>query len=183
VAGTTATITLDQLAKRLNDAGNSMGAGLNLAPAMKQCALMVSADAQLNIAEGHAPDGTPYPPLKRPRKDGSNVPLRDKGLLLASITPASIATEIGPMSFSAGTNLEYAAIHNFGGTISIPEKRRTKPWVFPGPGGKMIFTRHIRAHTVTIPQRQFLGWSDQLLQDCADACAEYAAKLLSGRLV
>jgi len=157
---------------------------------MKVCSSMVGADARQNIQEGHAPDGTPYPPLKRPRANsaGNDQPLNDRHFLLASCTPGGPGwtSEIGPQSMSAGSNLEYAAVHNFGHTFQFPEKVRSggqKPWVFPGPDGHPIFTRRIKARTVVIPQRQFLGFSPQLLEDCGSAIGEYAGRLLAGGMI
>ena len=141
------TLTLDQLAARLNAIPATT---FDLTPALKTCSLMIAADAQLNIAEGHSPDGVTFAPLKRPRRNskGGDKPLRDKGLLLASVTPGRMATTIGPLTLSAGSGLIYAATHNFG----------------RGP----------------IPQRQFLGFSKQLLEDCAAEIGGHAAAILCG---
>lgn len=51
------------------------------------------------------PDGKKWAPLKVRR----GQPLRDTGRLLASITPRSSAS-----GFSVGTNVIYAAVHQFG---------------------------------------------------------------------
>ncbi len=80
-------------------------------------------------------------------------------------------------SLSVGSPVIYAAIHEYGGTVQIPEirpvKRRALRWInqsFIGPirmtkGGKparrgnagaFIFARSARAHTIRIPARPFL---------------------------
>ena len=56
-----------------------------------------------------------------------------------------------------GTNVEYAAIHNYGGTI-VP--KNGKVLAFPGLGGVTIF-----AKKVVIPARPFMGFG---AQDSAD---------------
>ncbi len=66
-----------------------------------------------------------------------------------------------------GTNVEYAAVQEFGATINIPEIRpRNKkalafawpgapPGMAPGKGGKFVFAK-VAAHTVTIPAHPYL---------------------------
>ena len=70
-------------------------------------------------------------------------PLRDTGRLRGSISPAADASGV-----TVGTNINYAAVHQFGATIK-PKKAGGR-LVFPG-AGKMIFARQ-----VTIPARPFL---------------------------
>jgi phage gpG-like protein len=63
-----------------------------------------------------------------------------------------------------GTVLQYAAIHNFGGVVNIPEQIRAsgqKPFAWKNGEGRMVFSRRIRARKVTIPKRQFIGLSDR----------------------
>lgn len=58
--------------------------------------------------------------------------------------------------FSSG-DVKYAAIHEFGGTIQIPE-------IFPKNGQALhffvgsseVFAAHTRAHTVTMPERSYM---------------------------
>lgn len=59
---------------------------------------------------------------------------------------------IGKVAFSA--DVPYAAIHEFGGTIQIPEITATKAKALHFIiGGKDIFVKKVRAHSVTIPER------------------------------
>lgn len=56
-----------------------------------------------------------------------------------------------------GTNLEYMAIHEYGGTINVPEIRpRNAKALHFYVGGKEVFAMRARAHTVTMPERSFL---------------------------
>ena len=82
-----------------------------------------------------------------------------------------------------GTNVEYAGIHQFGGKIKKPERRRgkgEKPWVFTGQDGSTVFTKKIRAHEINIPARPFIGTNDQLLEDISDLLAEEVIRQLGG---
>ncbi len=75
------------------------------------------------------PDGIKWLPSQRAEEDGG-LTLTDKGHLRQSITSASDAT-----AAVAGTNLIYAAIHQFGGSVRGRTSRRhqnvPKPRVFP----------------------------------------------------
>jgi phage gpG-like protein len=96
---------------------------LDFTPALKSVRQAIISDVKENFAGGHSPDGTPWPPLAhaRPNSKGSDQPLRDKGLLMASITSAGSNGHIESLTSSTlifGTNLEYAALHQYGGTIT-----------------------------------------------------------------
>jgi HK97 gp10 family phage protein len=74
-------------------------------------------------------------------------------------------------------DVKYAAIHEFGGTIEIPEiVAKGKALAFM-QGGKMAFYKKVAAHTVTMPERSFMRSSladmkDQIIQEMTDAVRE-----------
>lgn len=78
------------------------------------------------------------------------------GTLRRSITYAMHEDASG-ITGTVGTNLDYAAIHEYGGTINIPEirPRRVKALHFY-VGGAEVFAARTRPHTVTMPERSFL---------------------------
>lgn len=86
--------------------------------------------------------------------------LQDTGTLRQSFTPeagpgnADRIEEINGDQVRIATNVEYAAIHNFGGVINFP-------------GTKNGFGRGIEipAHAITIPARPFDEFSDQNLDE------------------
>lgn len=87
---------------------------LQVLPAIAQLGV---SDVKKHLADSRSPDGRPFAPLAHGRiRGGSAIPLRDRGFLLASINGRAIESGI-----AVGTNLEYAAIHNFGGTI-VPKR-------------------------------------------------------------
>lgn len=91
------------------------------------------------------PDGQRWQPSRRAVEEGG-LTLTDRGHLRQSITAASDAN-----SALAGTNLVYAAIHQFGGTI------RAKGAA--GGGKRALRTPFGPRGSVTMPARPFLGFS------------------------
>lgn len=68
-----------------------------------------------------------------------------------NVESSSVAV-IGTVGFSA--DVVYAAIHEFGGTIDIPEivPDKAKALYFL-MGGQEVFASRVRAHTIVIPER------------------------------
>lgn len=99
-------------------------------PALKQIKLLLFASIRDNFDGSHGPDGTNWKPLanNRPRNQGrgQGKPLLDKGTLRASMTTTGgkgHVENVGPLSLEVGTNLEYAALHQFGGVVK-PKKAK-----------------------------------------------------------
>ena len=66
------------------------------------------------------------------------------------------STSVVARLFSAGDD-KYAGIHEFGGTINIPEIRPVNARVLHWVGGSGdVFAMYARAHTVTMPERSFM---------------------------
>lgn len=97
------------------------------------------------------PDGQPWKKSARALADGG-LTLTDRGQLRQSITAASDAS-----SALAGTNLVYAAIHQFGGTI------RAKGTA--NGGARALRTPFGPRGSVTIPARPFLGFGPVDLEE------------------
>lgn len=153
-------MTLDDLARFLRDRAETLRR-LDLSRPLAVILQLAKASVKENFATGHAPDGNAWLPLQRPRpgkrhQGSSPLPLLDTGLLMASVTAAGPhhVEHLGSDGFAFGTNLEYAAIHQFGGTI--------------------------KAHDVTIPARPFLGWSEQLIEQTAEVLGEALAEEVLG---
>lgn len=112
---------------------------------------MVGAALVSNVQErfeaGRGPGGAPWPPSLRAKIEGGKT-LIDSNRLASSVThrPAARGAEVG-------TNVIYAAIHQFGGTIRAQSAERL---AFALPGGGFA-----RPREVTIPARPFLGIDDE----------------------
>ncbi len=88
------------------------------------------------------PDGAPWTPSERARREGGRT-LSDSARLRNSITHRAAADRA-----EVGTNVVYAAIHQFGGEIK------------PKKGGFLKFEvdgRDVFARSATLPARPFLG--------------------------
>jgi phage gpG-like protein len=141
--------------------------------------VVVVSGIKQGINDSTSPDGTPYKPLGFPRASGGNKPLRDKGLLAASVSASMTGTEISMRANSPG-----ARLHQFGGKIvpktakalTIPKspeaKRAGSARNFPRPlfvlgstlaervgKGKSakIVVHYIFVMSVTVPARPYLG--------------------------
>lgn len=163
MAGVAETLTLDQFSAWSGRVAARLERG-SLEVPFKRCAVLINADVRRNFHEGHDPNGVPWLPLKH--RQGK--PLRDHGLLMASATaqgPGHVELITDTM-LVVGTNLDYAAVHNYGATIHKQEQRRPypqKPWVFD-VGGETVFTRRIKEHTIIIPARQFIGLNEKVTE-------------------
>ena len=92
------------------------------------------------------PFGQPWAPLNPAYAEIKRGPgiLRASGLLMRSITYRAAAAEV-----AVGSNRIYAAVHQFGATI---RPVRAKALVF------RLGSRVVRAGSVTIPARPYLGF-------------------------
>lgn len=121
MAGAAEVLTFDQLAAEFGRQQHELLA-LDLRPALQRCKVAAVADVKENFAGSHAPDGTTWAPLAHPRpsSQGNDQPLRNTGLLMASVTAGSGQGHVESISDTEmvlGTNLDYAATHQYGATI------------------------------------------------------------------
>ena len=115
-----------------------------------------------------APDGTPWekldPAYARRKKYN-----KDKVLTLRGYLRSNIRYQVtGPAEVEVGSNSEYAAIHQLGGTIQIGARNATVRYrsvagrvLFAGKKHKRVTERQVTvpAHQITMDARPFLGVS------------------------
>ncbi len=78
------------------------------------------------------------------------------GLLRSSINYRIQDTSVA-VTATVGTNVKYARIHEYGGTIHIPEIRPKSARALAFEiNGQTIFAMSVRAHDVRMPERSFL---------------------------
>jgi len=152
------TLTLADLPDYLRAKAAAL-ASPDLTPALKVAQqLLVSATKQ-NFAQGTDPDDVPWAPLKHPRsrardrkpgRIGSDLVLRDTGVLMASVTAAGAGSvqEINQGKLSFGTSVFYAKFLNLG--------------------------------TKRMVQRRFLGLTPVLRQRIGDAIRKRIVALVRG---
>ena len=182
-------MTLDQVMPWLKGLGENL-ARLNWHPIFKGICLLLEESTKANFMAGRGPDGIPWKRLAKPRSrprdkrakmpGDAQRPLRDTDKLMGSFSAGheGHVENITGSTLMWGTNLVYAAPHQFGHTFNRPEKTRKKPWVFMGDSGLPVFTRKIKAHQQTIPPRPFVGLNDQLTEDIGSLVADEIEKQL-----
>ena len=142
------------------------------APVMRVIAGLLEDRTAENFATQSGPLGR-WPAIKPPKNKARTNPqiLRDTGRLSASIT-----SRAGNNTAEIGTNVVYAAIHQFGGDINMPARSQQSYFKQAKNGtiGRLFVRKaasnfaqwHTRgAHTITIPARPFLPFIDGHLQD------------------
>jgi phage gpG-like protein len=128
-------LTLDQLPAFFEARAKAIE-HIDLTPQMRVAGLsLVLGDVRGLFDRGESPDGESWLPLKRARRRNKAVgtvglPLRDTGVLMASVTvagaPGSIF-DVGPSWLTVGTNLKskkgapYPYFHQYG-TRTIPAR-------------------------------------------------------------
>lgn len=143
-------------------------AGLDDAtPLYADIGMLLVTSAQQNFERESAPDGNPWPQSIRAKQEGGKT-LSDTLRLLKSITH-----EAGPASVAVGTNVEYAAIHQLGGTIRAKTSRGLR-FRMGGNGG------WITKQSVTIPARPFLGLSQDDEKEIVALSEDYLGQTLGG---
>lgn len=107
--------------------------------------------------------------LKQKNKNYSDHKiLVDTGLLKNSLTSANAPYEVKSTAgneVSLGTNVPYAAIHNFGGTIHNP-----------GTDNGFGLGIEIKPYTIEMPQREFIGFGEQDNQQVTEKVQSYMRK-------
>lgn len=142
----------------------------NTQPLMTQLARIMRNAVQDNFEAGGRPAWAPrkYPSAR----EGSGL-LQASGRLRNSITQNSTATEA-----MVGTNVEYAAIHNFGGKTS-PHLIRPKKGKALKFGGR--FAKQVNHPGSNIPARPFMTLQPEDEKALSDAVAEYLVQAIQGR--
>lgn len=126
--------------------GRLVSRGEDPRPTLEQVARYFEARTDERFESEAAPGGVKWPKSLRARLQSGQT-LTDTARLRNSIT-----SRVSSTAAEVGTNVIYAAIHQFGGTIKAVT---AKALHFVLPGG-----RHVTAKQVNIPARPFLGVDD-----------------------
>lgn len=163
-------IGLDPIQRRLRAAA---GAFSNLRPMLTEIGEATVESTKLRFkSSGPSPDGSPWKPLSaatiRSRRKGKGaeapMPLLDTGRLRNSITK-----RVDANSVFIGTNVEYAAAHQFGASAyHPPQSRMVRLRVVKGrtrfakdshKRARTVWGTNSTGWTVNIPARPYLGFS------------------------
>lgn len=142
--------------------------GSDQTPAMRRIAEQLRQHVDERFEDERGPGGVPWPKSWRAREQAGQT-LTDTARLRQSIT-----FRAGPSSAEVGTNVRYAAVHQFGATIRA---KTAKGLVF-----RVGRTRSgwRRMQQVTIPARPFLGLDAQDIAEMDAIVARHLARLAGG---
>lgn len=153
---------VQDMARRL---GSALGR-VNFQPLMEVIGQHLVTTTQLRFEKGKGPDGASWPVSRRAQQGGGQTLMLTRRLYDSIAQDGPLATA---QNVEIGTNVEYAAIHQFGGTIGphVIEARRGKALFIPGIG----FRRRVNHPGSDMPARPYLGIDSQdesLLIDVTD---------------
>lgn len=118
--------SLEDFARRLGVTVDQV-ARIDFRPALQVCSYLIQNDTRERFRKGEDPDGRKWAPLKKkpriPKGRGVDQPLWATGRLVASTGAAAPehVEELSRDSLVIGTNLSYAAYHQYG-TRHIPAR-------------------------------------------------------------
>ena len=163
MAGVTATIDIDTAPIGAVLDGLRAASANMYEPLQAIGALMV-ASTETRFETGKAPGGASLVESLRAKLRGGQT-LIETGRLRSSFT-----FEVLGQVVRWGTNVIYAAIHQFGGTI-VPKKAGGR-LVFKAPDGHLVF-----AQKVTLPARPYVGVDDNDFTDMREVLVEFLGRM------
>ncbi len=113
--------------------------------------------------QGRDPDGKRWKTSIRAAEEGG------KTLIRSSQLRNSIHSQSDASGFAVGTNVKYAATHQFGESGRMVRARRKKVLRFR-LDGRWISKKQVR---IQIPARPFLGLSDEDMQELKDTVEDF----------
>lgn len=153
-------VNLTQLSQALDQLLNGLH---DTTPLMHEVAFLMQDAVAENFEQGGRPTWAP-------KADGKASRLQRSGRLRTSIT-----REFDKSSATVGTNVVYAAIHQFGGTTSphVIRPRNKKALKFNGK-----IRRSVNHPGSKIPARPFLALTDEDMNEIELTAQEYLQRLL-----
>ncbi len=159
------------------------GAPEHLYPALDAIGAAMEAKTRLRFREGIDPDGAAWPPSKRALK------VHGQTLVKSGRLRDSITHNVFDGGVEWGSNVIYAAIHQFGGTIhreAGTQKIYRKVSKSGELGNRFVkkrvanyMTEHAHgAYDIHMPQRSFLGVDQDDLDEMAAIVAAHLRKAL-----
>lgn len=138
-------------------------------PVMQDIGRYMKTSTQLRFRSQQGPDGQRWWPSQRAKSEGGQT-LRDSGRLFRSLT-----WRAGPNFAEAGTNVIYAAAHQFGirKVVTIKAHRRMTKGRNKA-GGVSVKSRPVKSHArlMFLPRRPFAGFSPADRREILDILRE-----------
>jgi phage gpG-like protein len=165
---------------RLQDFGDS-----GMLPALTAIGAAMVTSTKLRFTRGVGPDGAPWKPSQRAKREGG------KTLILSGRLWQSVAYNATASFVEWGTNVLYASIHQFGGTIRRQPHAHTiyrhvgKDGIEPGfvKKKRSNFAQDvaIKAYNVLMPARPYLGIDQADKAEALDILTRHTAAAAAGR--
>jgi phage virion morphogenesis protein len=154
------------MSKMLGWAGKEVDREIQNRQLAEELGEMLVSSTQQRFEDEQAPDGSKWKSSRRARATGG-ITLTDTAELKNSIGYSATSTGV-----SVGSNKIYAAIHQYGGTI----KAKNGKLKFKLPNGGFA-----QVDKVDIPQREFLGISDEDKEEAQEIIRNFMMEALSQR--
>jgi phage gpG-like protein len=140
-------------------------------PALRIVGAVLVDSIEENFKEGGRP---PWKKSKRAEREGGQTLVKTRNLE-NSLTDSSKSTKIEGGTLYVGTNVEYAAIHNFGGKIKAHtiKAKRAKCLSFMLGNGDWVHAKSVNIPEITMPARPFLVARDEDMEEAAAQIIEY----------
>lgn len=159
--------------------------GRDPSPALDAIGAAMVAVTETHFDEGVAPDGVAWKPSQRIVKGGGG-----KTLVLSTRLWRSFTHNVIGAAVEWGTNVIYAAIHQFGGTITREPHTQTiyrkadADGIAPGfvKKRKSNFAQDVAvaAFSITIPARPMVGFGNEEAAEALDILKRYLGGALTG---
>lgn len=162
-------------------------AGLDHAqPLFAEIGAYLVAATEHRFETGIDPEGNPWPPSLRVIAHGGKTMIESTRLL------RSLTFNAWDSGVEAGTNVIYAAIHQFGGDIVVPARTQTLHFKIDKRSGEVgsKFVKKSKSnfaqdaavgeHTVHMPRRAFLGLDNDDEAELISIGEDYLARLEGG---
>ncbi len=172
---------------------------LDTEPLLRVLGQVLIGATKRNFVEERDPDGNPWKPLKRPRRNtkGRDRILQDHGTLRTSVTAKGARDNVEiltPTSLTWGTSVAYGKYHQYGTsdkprvakggwtqeTSSNGKVKAVKDGEKPkyGEEAERALGIGVRAG---IPARPFLGIGDELADQLTEVAADWVERAIGGR--
>lgn len=158
------TLRLDDLGVARGLRAVERGAG-DLTGLMRRIGTVLETSVSERFERGEGPGGVEWPVSGRAQREGGQT------LVDSARLRDSIVSEASSRSVDVGTNVIYAAVHQFGETI---KPRTADKLAFRLPDG-----RFVQVDQVVIPPRPFLGFDARDEADITDTVEAYFEGLWS----
>ena len=160
----TMTLTLEDA--RLDAAlAEGIRAAGDMTPLMRRIGAVLETSVSERFEQSKGPGGEAWPVSIRAREEGGQT------LIDSARLRDNIVSEAEPRAVEIGTNVPYAATHQFGATI---RPREAGSLAFRLPGGQFV-----TVGKVNIPARPFLGFDAADEADIGDTVEAYFREALT----